>query len=259
MRHHEHRLAHYHARSLAHVLTCSLAHLLTHAVPLPRRSELLENYDDMEDHIGKWLDSAANPITPPCAFATVLNSHETLNAVAVSSDFKTLVGGFADSALRLYNLEEGNKVTCLCGHTGPVYAVDSWTGGAKDTNGGTYESNPLVLSGSGDGTVRLWSAELETNLLSYQGHVLPVWDVSFSGSSYGHYFASAGADRTCRMWDTGRKNCLRVFAGHNSDVEVVKWHPNCQVLVSGGADGSVRLWDAASGGCISVLSGGRYV
>ena len=227
------------------------------AVPLPRRSELLENYDDMEDHVGRWLSdsAAANPTAPPCAFATVLNSHDTLNAVAVSSDFKTLVGGFADSALRLYNLEDGNRATCLCGHTGPVYAVDSWTGGAKDTSGGTYESNPLVLSGSGDGTVRLWSAELGVNLTSYQGHVLPVWDVAFSGSSYGHYFASGGADRTCRMWDTGRKTCLRVFAGHNSDVEVVKWHPNCQMLASGGADGSVRLWDAASGGCVSVLSG----
>lgn len=124
----------------------------------------------------------------------------------------------------------------------------------KDMNGGTYESNPLVLSGSGDGSVRLWSAELETNLIKYQGHVLPVWDVSFSESSYGHYFASGGADKTCRMWDTGRKTCLRVFAGHSSDVEIVKWHPNSQILASGGADGCVRLWDAASGGCVSVLS-----
>ena len=56
------------------------------------------------------------------------------------------------------------------------------------------------------------------------------------------------------MWDTGRKTCLRVFAGHSSDVEVVKWHPNSQILASGGADGCVRLWDAASGGCVSVLS-----
>lgn len=225
------------------------------AVPLPKRSELLENFDDMEDHVGKWLDSVENSTTPapPCAFATVLNSHDTLNAMAVSSDFKMLIGGFSDSALRLYNLEDENKVSCMYGHTGPVYAVDSWTGGAKDMNGGTYASNPLVLSGSGDGTVRLWSAELGTNLLSYQGHVLPVWDVSFSDSSYGHYFASGGADKTCRMWDTGRKTCVRVFAGHNSDVEVVKWHPNCQILASGGADGCVRLWDAASGGCVSVL------
>jgi transcription initiation factor TFIID subunit 5 len=222
------------------------------AVPLPKRSDLLENFEDMEEYVGKWLDSS--PAPPPCALATVLNSHDSLNAVAVSSDFKTLVGGFADSAIRLYNLEDGNKATCLCGHTGPVYAVDSWTGGGRDTSGGTYESNPLILSGSGDGTVRLWSAELEANVSYYQGHVLPVWDVSFCQSSYGHYFASGGADKTCRMWDTGRKTCLRVFAGHSSDVEVVKWHPNCQILASGGADGCVRLWDVASGGCVSVLS-----
>ena len=69
-----------------------------------------------------------------------------------------------------------------------------------------------------------------------------------------HYFASGGADKTCRMWDTVRKTCLRVFAGHSSYVEVVKWHPNSQILASGGADGCVRLWDAASGVCVSVLS-----
>ena len=151
------------------------------AVPLPKRSALLENWQEMEGHVGKWLDvvdggasgggagaggagapgasSLSALSAPPCAFATMLNSHESLNAVGMSSDFTTLVGGFADSVVRLYDLvDPDNAVTCLYGHTGPVYAVDMYKDTAKDTNGGTYESNPLVISGSGDGSVRLWSA-----------------------------------------------------------------------------------------------------
>jgi len=148
------------------------------AVPLPKRSALLENWQEMEDHVGKWLDVVDGGASgggaagagaggagvsalsaPPCAFATMLNSHESLNAVGMSSDFTTLVGGFADSVVRLYDLvDPDNAVTCLYGHTGPVYAVDMYKDTAKDTNGGTYESNPLVISGSGDGSVRLWSA-----------------------------------------------------------------------------------------------------
>ena len=148
------------------------------AVPLPKRSALLENWQEMEDHVGKWLDVVDGGASgggaagagaggagvsalsaPPCAFATMLNSHESLNAVGMSSDFTTLVGGFADSVVRLYDVvDPDNAVTCLYGHTGPVYAVDMYKDTAKDTNGGTYESNPLVISGSGDGSVRLWSA-----------------------------------------------------------------------------------------------------
>lgn len=213
-----------------------LARGIQSAIPLP---QIEEQSIDQALH-----DSTDKNTLPSCAFVSFMNSGDVLNDITVSSDFKTLIAGFADSAIRLYTFEEEKmeyKKKDLLGHIGPVYSVDQ-----SHTN--------LIVSGSGDGSIRLWSTELESNVSVYNGHMLPVWDVSFA-PTFAHYFASGGADKTCRLWDTERKSCLRAFVGHSSDVEVVKWHPNCQILASGSSDHHIRLWDIASGACISVLSG----
>ena len=54
----------------------------------------------------------------------------------------------------------------LHGHTAAVHAVDFSV------------DQRLVLSGSSDGTVRVWGAEFGSCLAVYPGHVFPVWDVA---------------------------------------------------------------------------------
>ena len=44
-----------------------------------------------------------------------------------------------------------------------------------------------------------------------RGHNFPVWDVAAGPA--GHYFASASADRTARVWATERARPLRLLAG----------------------------------------------
>lgn len=80
-----------------------------------------------------------------------------------------------------------------------------------------------------------------------------MWDVSLSPR--GHYFVSVGADQTARLWSTERKGSLRIFLGHQSDVECVTWHPNSHYFITGSNDFSLRLWDVASGYCVRILSG----
>lgn len=36
-------------------------------------------------------------------------------------------------------------------------------------------------------------------------------------------------------------------AGHQSDVDVVSWHPNSQYVATGSSDRTVRLWDVSNG------------
>lgn len=57
-----------------------------------------------------------------------------------------------------------------------------------------------------------------TNIVAYRGHQNPVWDVKWN--PMGVYFATASRDRTARLWSTDRTTCLRVYAGHLSDVDV---------------------------------------
>lgn len=88
---------------------------------------------------------------------------------------------------------------------------------------------------------------------THSGHMFPVWDVAFAPTTP-YYFASAGADRMARMWCTERLHPLRMFAGHQADVDVVRWHPNNHYVATGSSDRTVRLWDVASGKCVRLLT-----
>ncbi len=76
-----------------------------------------------------------------------------------------VAGGFADSSVRVYDASkraangakpQGDEATVLRGHSRPVYGLDF----SMDSR--------LLLSSSGDGTVRLWSTDLFANLVAYR-------------------------------------------------------------------------------------------
>ncbi|KGK34878.1 hypothetical protein JL09_g5973, partial [Pichia kudriavzevii] len=138
----------------------------------------------------------------------------------------------------------------LVGHSGPVY-------GLSFSPDGKY-----LLSSSADSTVRLWSLDTYTALVSYKGHggaggaggaVSPVWDVEFS--PLGHYFATASHDQTARLWSCDHIYPLRIFAGHLNDVDVVKFHPNGTYLFTGSSDKTVRMWDVARAESVRLFVG----
>ncbi|EEB99099.1 hypothetical protein MPER_01283, partial [Moniliophthora perniciosa FA553] len=112
-----------------------------------------------------------------------------------------------------YKIKEkkGSTTRKLIGHSGPVYSV------AFDPVGGSAAPPKYLLSGSADGTARLWSMDTMTDIAAYRGHENPVWDVKWS--PMGIYFATASRDRTARLWSTDRTACLRLYAGHLGDVD----------------------------------------
>lgn len=83
--------------------------------------------------------------------------------------------------------------------------------------------------------------------------MFPVWGTAFS--PLGFYFATASHDRTARLWSTDHVYPLRVFAGHLSDVNAVRFHPNANYLATASSDRSCRLWDVQSGDCVRVFEG----
>lgn len=60
-------------------------------------------------------------------------------------------------------------------------------------------------------TVKLWSTELAANLVTFRGHLFPVWDTAACPG--GQYVASGSADRTARIWSTERAQALRLLVG----------------------------------------------
>ncbi len=57
--------------------------------------------------------------------------------------------------------------------------------------------------------------------------------------------------RSARLWHLEYTHPLRVYAGHERDVDAVRFHPNCNYLATGSVDRTVRLWSHADAKMVS--------
>ena len=140
------------------------------------------------------------------------------------------------------------RVECrheLKGHGGDLSCVD------------ISSDEALALTGSCDGTVRLWctrSGELLTEIggedsggrcavnsavLSPDGGSVLV---AFASEVLGRYNVSDG-------------RCIRAFTGHDEWVRAVSFSPDGATIATGHYDGHARVWNAWTGTCLMELDG----
>jgi serine/threonine protein kinase len=119
----------------------------------------------------------------------------------------------------------------LEGHTGPVLAI------AYGPDGN------LLLSGSTDGTVRLWNLGTASPLQVFHGHKDGVRSVAVSPD--GKLAISGSKDGTVRLWDlhTGQQqHCCK----HDKTVTSVAFSPGGRQALSGSEDGTICRWEVAT-------------
>eukprot|EP00898_Chlorokybus_atmophyticus_P003638 jgi/Chlat1/4275/Chrsp29S04366 len=99
----------------------------------------------------------------------------------------------------------------------------------------------IILSGSWDGTARVWDQRYLhcTNVL--QGHGEQVTCVAL-----GPAFAFTGsADHTIRVWERATWRCVHVLHGHTATVRCIATADD--YVISGGSDSTLHAWHAATG------------
>jgi WD40 repeat protein/Flp pilus assembly protein TadD/tRNA A-37 threonylcarbamoyl transferase component Bud32 len=141
------------------------------------------------------------------------------------------------------------------GYEGTVQVFDStawgplwtWSGGSVYAACWSPDSQRLAWGTTGpDSGVYVWEVQ-SGEVKRHQGHTASVWTLAWSPD--GKQFASAGMDKTIRVWEPALGTCIRVIDGLRGFCVSLAWHPEGRMLASCGAQGDdvLRIWDMVSG------------
>ncbi len=108
-----------------------------------------------------------------------------------------------------------------------------------------------VLTGSGDGTARLWEAATgkPVSVFSPMKHGSGVTSVAFSPD--GKTVFTGSLDGTARLWEAASGKPVSSPMKHGEWVTSVAFSPDGKTVLTGSLDGTGRLWEAASGKPVS--------
>ncbi len=95
-------------------------------------------------------------------------------------------GDASDQTVAIWNLDSGERMATLAGHTGFVDGLAFNSDGTR------------IATASGDGSIRIWDPATGQHQLTLPGHAGRVYSVSFSPD--GRWLASHGAEGTIRVW-----------------------------------------------------------
>ncbi|KAI9788696.1 MAG: U3 small nucleolar RNA-associated protein 13 [Peltula sp. TS41687] len=202
--------------------------------------------------------------TSPQARYTRKAHDKDINAIDIKHDSTLFASASQDRTIKIWSVEEGEVQGILRGHRRGVWSIQF---APKDTPTTTTMSSSsstrgLLLSGSGDKTVKIWNLTDYSCVRTLEGHTnsvlrvvwLPPAPTSASSSSTPR-LASSGSDGLVKIWDatsTGEPSCT--LDNHTDRI----WALSSCCCVNGGADAdagaAAATHDLVSAGADGVLT-----
>ncbi|KAH0556485.1 hypothetical protein GP486_005618 [Trichoglossum hirsutum] len=204
--------------------------------------------------VKRWdIANAIQAKGAPRATYTRKAHDKDINAIDVNHNSTLFASASQDRTVKIWSVEEGEAQGVLRGHRRGVWSVRF---APKDTPATSGDGGPiaagrgLVLTGSGDRTVRIWSLSDYSCLRTLEGHTNSVLKVVWMNPPKGDgkekrgvQVASAGGDGLVKVWDMGSGEVQCTLDNHEDRVWALAVHPETNTLVSGGADSVITFWE----------------
>ena len=111
-----------------------------------------------------------------------------------------------------------------------------------------------LVSGSDDFTLFLWEpASSKAPKARLLGHQALVNQVQFSPD--GQWIASAGFDKSIKLWNGVTGAFVANFRGHVGPVYQVSWSADSRLVLSGSKDSTLKVWSVKTGKLLEDLPG----
>src|SRR5205814_1439842 len=114
-----------------------------------------------------------------------------------------------------------------------------------------------LVSGSWDGTVRVWDVQTGKEPTVLESHESKIYAVAVSRD--GKRAASAGGNGEVFVWDLESNAQVARLEGHDEESEVngIAFTPGGKRVVTAASDGDIKVWDAETGKELSKIKGPR--
>ena len=158
--------------------------------------------------------------------------------IIITNKLNRLASGSLDNTIKIWNIENGECIRTLTGHSNWVISVE-------------LISQNRLASGSLDNTIKIWNIDNGECIRTLTGHRNFVSSVELISQNR---LASGSLDKTIKIWNIDNGECFRTLTGHIncvSSVEIIS--PNR--LASGSADKTIKIWNIDNGECIQTLTG----
>jgi WD40 repeat protein len=171
--------------------------------------------------------------------------------------FKELIGGHSGAVFKS-KFTHDSKYLLSCGSDGLACL---WDLGRLDIQIGEENTQESEINSDEKFESKIRSSFFEPYFsesslaCSYSGHLYPCWDIEIFSRL--NLFSTSSKDATAKLWSFDRLYPLRVYCGHQSDVNCVKFHPNGSYLATGSSDKTVRLWSVQTSEFVRLFSGHR--